>query len=268
MKHLKNLFLISLIIDLMTLVSCGGASLKTIDEKIAKEGVEADFSSGEYDAMIGFIEKIIKEVPPYDSSDDIQMEQCEDDFGKIFTYMMVLGISKDNGKLSSSQITKLDKIQQNAAQQVNNSGFGYQEEYDFEDIEGYNDYESSDGTQKVIVDLNGNTVGNYVRETSTTYIGIGQDSFEVSKSDYNVIVLSSENGEGVVYSKDPGVVVEVYAEPSVNSPVIGNISYASGELPLTYECLGKSGQWYKIRFNHKTGYVDVKSVKWDAVNYF
>ena len=254
----------------MTFTSCGGASLKGIDEKIEKDGFEAKFSSTEYDAMIGFIENLFKTNPQYDPSDEKQMDQAGEDFGRMFSYMMVLGLAKDNGDLSSSQIAKLDEIQEKA-QEANNINTDYQEEFDIDEVGGYDGYDDSDysgGSQKMIVDLNGNIVGNYVGETDSDYIGFGQDEFMVSKSGHKVIEVNSDNGEGVVYCKEPGDVVKVYKEPSLNAPVIGNMIYERGELPLTYECMGKNGGWYKIRFNHKTGYVEVKSVEWAAEDYF
>ena len=268
MKKLKNLLLLSLLVLGLSLVSCGGANLKAIDEKIQKDGMEAKFSSGEYNAMIGFIEKLIKDNPHYDPSDEQQMEKFGEDFGNMFTYMMVLGLAKDKGDLSSSQIEKLDIIQKKAAQLVDNSESGFQEEYEVIDNKNYGDFENSKGTQKLIVDQNGNIVGDYAGETETTYVGFGQDEFEVPKSNHKVIEISAANGEGVIYCKEPGDVVKVYAEPSINSSVIGNMIYEPGELPLTYECMGKNGGWYKIRFNHKTGYVLEDLVEWSAEDYF
>ena len=267
MKNLNKLFVVTILLSILTLVSCGGANLKAIDEKIEKEGMEANFSSDEYDAMIGFIEKLFKDNPQYDSTDDKQIAQFAEDFGKMFNYIMVLGFAKDNGNLSSSQIAKLDKIQQNAAKQANN-GFGGMFEDDINDNEEYEGFDLSEGTQKVIVDLNGNIIGDYVGETSTNYRGVAQDEFEVSKSNHKVIELNNENGEGVVFCKNPGDVVKVYKEPSLDAPVIGNMIYEEGYLPQTYECVDKKGNWYKIRFNHKTGYVDANSVEWSAEDYF
>lgn len=269
MKSYSKYLTIVAIVTSLFMISCGGASLKSVDEKIQKDGMEAKFSSGEYNAMIGFIEKLIKDNPQYDPSDEQQMEKFGEDFGNMFTYMMVLGLAKDNGDLSSSQIEKLDRIQQKAAQLADNSSeSGYQEEYGVLDNENYGGYENSKDTQKLIVDQNGNIVGDYAGETETTYVGFGQDEFQVPKTNHKVIEISAANGEGVVYCKKPGDVVKVYSEPSVNSTVIGNMIYESGELPLTYECMGKNGDWYKIRFNHKTGYVIDDSVEWAAEDYF
>lgn len=268
MKTLNYLLLISLSIGFLSLISCSGTSLKTIDEKIEKQGMEAKFSSGEYEAMIGFIEKLITKKPQLAPSDETQTEEFGENFGKMFTYMMVLGLAKDNGNLTSSQIAKLDKLQQSALLQTQNTEVDYQERFILDDNEEYNTYESSEGSQKVIVDLNGNIIGNYVGETSTTYKGFAQDEFEVSKSNYKVIELNNENGEGVVFCRFPGDIIKVYAQPSLNAPVIGNMIYEEGSLPLTYECIGKKLNWYKIRFNHKTGYVLDDSVEWAAEDYF
>lgn len=267
---MKNLFLIPLMMVVLAFTSCGGASLNAIDEKIQEDGIEAKFSSREYDAMIRFLENLFENNPKYDPSDDKQMDQAGKDFGRMFSYMMVLGLAKDNGDLSSSQVVKLDEIQVKA-QAANSVNSGYQEEIaldDFERNDGYNDSEYSEGSQKMIVDLNGNIIGNYVGETSTTYKGCAQDEFEVSKSNHKVIELNNENGEGVVYCKEPGDVIKVYAHPSLNAPVIGNMIYEEGSLPQTYECMGKELNWYKIRFNHKTGYVLDDSVEWAAEDYF
>ena len=72
----------------------------------------------------------------------------------------------------------------------------------------------------------------------------------------------------MVFCKEPGDVVKVYALPSLNAPVIGNMIYEEGYLPDTYECIGKELNWYKIRFNHKTGYVIDDSVEWATEDYF
>lgn len=129
MKHLKNLLLTGLMMSLMTFISCGGVSQKAIDEKIKKDGIEAKFTSVEYDAMIGYLEKLIKDNPQYDSEDDMQMEQFGDDLGKMFTYMMVLGLAKDNGELSSSQMSKFEEIANLATQLNNNEVYIDSEEY-------------------------------------------------------------------------------------------------------------------------------------------
>ena len=125
MKNFTKAVLTSVLLVAFTLVSCGGGNLKAIDEKIEKEGVEAKFSSGEYDAMIEFMEKLVNDNPEYDSTDEKQMDKFGDDFGKMFTYMMVLGLAQDNGYLSSSQIEKFDEIRQKAAKQANKNSSNF-----------------------------------------------------------------------------------------------------------------------------------------------
>lgn len=271
MKHLIKPALISLLLTAFALVSCGGAKLKAIDEKIENEGMEANFTSGEYDAMLGFIEKIMEEAPQYKTTDDAQMEKFGDDFGKMFTYTMVLGLAGENRKLTTEQMVRFEKIVKNSRQISNNEGLAVPNPDETELSETYIDdeiSEGSNGSHKLIVDLNGNIVGDYVGETSTEYLGVGQDEFSVPKKGHKVIELNAENGAGVVFCKEPGDVVKVYSEPSLNASVIGKIVYEEGYLPDTYECIGKESNWYKIRFNRQTGYVLENQVEWSAESYY
>ncbi|MCH5231450.1 MAG: hypothetical protein J1F43_06610 [Muribaculaceae bacterium] len=93
----------------LAMVSCGGADMKAINEKIEKEGVEATFSNKEYAAMADYI---------LSHFDDVDQDE------KIFDYTMILLAADVEGKLDNSTKAKCEEIQKKAQQTVRDN-FNY-----------------------------------------------------------------------------------------------------------------------------------------------
>ncbi len=121
----------------------------------------------------------------------------------------------------------------------------------------------------VVVSDDGTLVGRFERETDSTYIANPLDwEVEVSKVGYKKEVWSPEKGKGLVVRKD-GVKgnINVRKGPSTNTPVVAKITEADGlkDYPdNAFDCVGKSGNWYKIKIKGKVGYVREDLVEWAA----
>lgn len=120
---------------------------------------------------------------------------------------------------------------------------------------------------KVVVNAKGEVLGRLVKENSNSYTVETQDEYDVPKNGNKVVAYSPENGQGFVYSENPGK-VNVRSTPSTSGSIVGTIMYEEGDLPETFQCLGKENGWYKISINGKTGYVRQDLVKWDAIDTF
>ena len=122
---------------------------------------------------------------------------------------------------------------------------------------------------KVIVSDEGLLVGRYVRQTDTTYIANPVDwEEEVPKNGYRVEVWTPEKGKGFVVRKDRvRGNINVRKQPSINSAIVDKISEADGmkDYPdCFFDCLGKTGEWFKISIRGKVGYVRQDLVDWAA----
>ena len=117
---------------------------------------------------------------------------------------------------------------------------------------------------KVVVDRDGTIVGELVKVNKNTYTVENQDIFEVQKSGTKIITVSASAGQGTLECKNPGI-VNVRSKPSTSSSIIGKMISEDGDLPETYQCLGKVKGWYKVRINGKTGYVREDLVFWNWV---
>lgn len=119
---------------------------------------------------------------------------------------------------------------------------------------------------KMVIDSKGNVAGRYVRTNQTSYTVSVQDDVEVPKIGHKVVVYSAKNGQGVVYTHRTHV--NIRTQPTLESPVITQISYDKNKTPETYPCLGKTRGWYKIRVKGKVGYVRHDLVEWDGMGTF
>ena len=119
---------------------------------------------------------------------------------------------------------------------------------------------------KMVLDSNGNVIGRYVSTNENTYTVSVQDDFEVPKAGLHIVVFSAANKQGVLYTKRTHV--NIRQLPTIESPVVTQISYKKGSIPETYPCIGKVNDWYKIRVNGKEGYVRQDLVEWDAMDTF
>ena len=119
---------------------------------------------------------------------------------------------------------------------------------------------------KMVLDNQGNLVGRYVSTNENTYTVSVQDDFEVPKEGHIVVVFSAANKQGVIFTKRTHV--NIRKSPSLDSPVVTQISYKKGTAPETYPCIGKENEWYKIRVKDKVGYVRQDLVEWDGMSSF
>ena len=122
---------------------------------------------------------------------------------------------------------------------------------------------------KVVVTADGDLVGRYVRQTSTTYIANPLDwEVEVSKKDHRVEIWTPEKGKGFVVRRD-GVTgnLNVRKGPSTRYAVVCQITEEDSNkdyLENSFQCLGKVKGWYKISIKGKVGYIRQDLVEWAA----
>lgn len=122
---------------------------------------------------------------------------------------------------------------------------------------------------KVVVTADGDLVGRYVRQTSTTYIANPLDwEVEVSKKDHRVEIWTPEKGKGFVVRRD-GVTgnLNVRKGPSTRYAVVCQITEEDSNKDYpenSFQCLGKVKGWYKISIKGKVGYIRQDLVEWAA----
>ena len=119
---------------------------------------------------------------------------------------------------------------------------------------------------KMVVDSRGNLEGRYVSTNQTTYTVSVQDDMEVPKIGRKIVTYSAKNGQGIVYTRRTHV--NVRKEPTLESPIVTQITTEKGMKPETYPCLGKTKGWYKIQVNGAVGYVRHDLVEWDGMDTF
>lgn len=100
-------FLIAIAATLtLIMTSCGGADLKSVNEKIEKDGVEAKFTQEEYNAIISYLSDI------YDSPESLKkaMEGGDGQVNQMFEYTGILLRAKEEGLLDASTLEKYQKV--------------------------------------------------------------------------------------------------------------------------------------------------------------
>ena len=122
---------------------------------------------------------------------------------------------------------------------------------------------------KVVVSDDGMLVGRYIRQTDSTYIANPVDWEEVvPKKGFRVEVWTPEKGKGFVVRKDHvRGNINVRKQPSIKSAIIDKITEADGRKDYPdcfFDCLGKTGEWFKISIRGKVGYVRQDLVDWAA----
>ena len=125
---------------------------------------------------------------------------------------------------------------------------------------------ASPDKMQMVVDSHGNVVGRYVQTNQTSYTVSVQDNIEVPRLGHKIVEYKARNGQGIVYTQRKNV--NVRTQPSLESPVICQITTKDGDLPETYPCLGKTKGWYKIRVRGVEGYVRHDLVLWDGMSTF
>ena len=119
---------------------------------------------------------------------------------------------------------------------------------------------------KMVIDSRGNAVGRYVRTNQTSYTVAVQDDVEIPKIGHKIVTYSAKNGQVLLFTHRTHV--NIRTQPTLESPVITQISFDKDKTPETYPCLGKTQGWYKIRVNGKVGYVRHDLVEWDGIDTF
>lgn len=123
-------------------------------------------------------------------------------------------------------------------------------------------------SMKVVIDARGNVVGRYVATKANAYTIEVQETSDVPKAGKRVVTFSAAAGQGVVYRNQSRTGnIRVRKTPSTSAPIVALIPELDG-VPETYPCLGKSGNWYKIKINGKVGYVRDDMACWDAMDTF
>ncbi len=125
---------------------------------------------------------------------------------------------------------------------------------------------ASADTMQMVVDRHGNVVGRLASINSNTYTVEVQDATEVSKIGNKVVTFRAKDGQGILYTRRKNV--NIRQQPSLESTVIGQISYDPNYVPETYPCLGKTDEWFKIKVKNKVGYVRHDLVEWDGMDTF
>lgn len=121
-------------------------------------------------------------------------------------------------------------------------------------------------SMKMVVDNKGEVVGRYVRTNAKTYTVSVQDDYEVPKAGNRVVTFSAAAGQGIIYRRgDRHGNINVRQKPTTKSIVVGKLIENEG-IPDVYDCLGKVGEWYKIRIDDKIGYVREDMVYWDGMD--
>lgn len=115
---------------ILLLASCSGVDYKAINEKIDREGFEAEFSQQEYQDMIKFLENNMEKVFKHgakalenlnnlgteDYSPSYNDNELADLGVRVNHYLMILDFAQDEGRLDSSNSEKFDKIYQKSVE--------------------------------------------------------------------------------------------------------------------------------------------------------
>ena len=111
-KHLLPCF----VFITLSFVSCGRTDYKAIDKKFEAEGVYADFTDQEYNAMLDYVEKNIeKTLAIAQSRDYVENEEDMDKAWKelepVLYYMGSLSVAAEEGKLDTNNVKRYKRLQ-------------------------------------------------------------------------------------------------------------------------------------------------------------
>ena len=113
MKKIRNFIMVSLMALMMTLMSCGDSTLKTINEKIEKEGTSATFTQKEYAAMVDYVEKNFDkqlEVETKNMDWEESEKYMQKNFPLVDDYLIILAFADAEGELDKSTSIKYNQI--------------------------------------------------------------------------------------------------------------------------------------------------------------
>lgn len=106
---------------------------------------------------------------------------------------------------------------------------------------------------------------NYQGETKEYYlVCLGQDGpYTIPRKDAEIITWTAAEGHGYVLMRnEKHSTVLMKAEPADDSQTIKSFPDPDG-IPECAECLAVSGEWYKVKFEGKTGYVKRTECEWN-----
>lgn len=113
MKKIKNFVMMSLMALMVILVSCGDSTLKSINEKIEKEGTSATFTQKEYAAMVDYVEKNFDkqiEVEAKNMDWEESEKYMQKNFPHLDDYIIILAFAEAEGELDKSTSAKYNQI--------------------------------------------------------------------------------------------------------------------------------------------------------------
>lgn len=106
---------------------------------------------------------------------------------------------------------------------------------------------------------------NYQGETKEYYlVCLGQDGpYTIPRKDAEIITWTAAEGHGYVLMRNEkhGTVL-MKAKPTDDSQTIESFPDPDG-IPEYAECLAVSGDWYRVKFEGKTGYVKRAECEWN-----
>ena len=117
---------------------------------------------------------------------------------------------------------------------------------------------------KIVIDKEG-MPSRYLGETKDKYHVEVQDDAWISKDGCRVEIWSPEMGKGCLSPKKSPGTVNIRQRPDAKSPIVAKMVAVEYELPDLGECMGKTGNWYKVSYAGKTGYVLADLVVWDPL---
>lgn len=106
---------------------------------------------------------------------------------------------------------------------------------------------------------------NYQGETKEYYlVCLGQDGpYTIPRKDAEIITWTAAEGHGyVLMCNEKHTTVLMKAKPADDSKTIESFQDPDG-IPECAECLAVSGEWYKVKFEGKTGYVKRTECEWN-----
>ncbi len=136
-------------------------------------------------------------------------------------------------------------------------------------LEDYDDHgikAATVDTMLMVIDRQGEVLGRWISTNASTYTVNIQDAVEIPKIGNKLVTFRARDGKGILFTRRTHV--NIRQQPDLNSVVICQISNEGDGVPVTYPCLGKTNEWYKIKVNGKIGYVRHDLVEWDGMNTF
>lgn len=106
---MKKFLIVIAVMLTAIMTSCGGADLKSLDEKFDKGDENTTFTQDEYEAMISYLEGIYNN--PEKIQEAMESENPNNEVAsRLVNYSFALAIAKSEGKLDASTLEKYQKV--------------------------------------------------------------------------------------------------------------------------------------------------------------